>query len=205
MLAITIDQQDGRYPGKLKERLGNLAPRSLALLGSGQLLEQQLVGLVCSARCPGRIILQTYEMTKELARSQGAVVSGFQSPVERECLRIFLRESHPVILCLARSLHPLRLPKQWQLAIKKGTMLIVSPFTNQTRRITVQSARKRNLVVIGLADKVWIPYAAPGSNTMAIAEKSTSMNVPILTFKGGENAVLITLGETTVDKATMTR
>ncbi len=194
MTAITLDRQDGEYPGKLKERLGDLAPRSLALLGPTKLFEQQLVGLVCSAKCPGSIILQTYEMAKKLARSQGAVVSGFQSPLERECLRVFLREKHPVVVCLARCLHPLRLPKEWQSAIGNGAMLIISPFTKQPRRITVQSARKRNLVVVGLADKVWIPYAAPGSNTLALAERAITMKSSVLSFNEAGNTALFEMG-----------
>ena len=39
-----------------------------------------------------------------------AVISGFHTAVEKECLRIFLRGPQPLVICPARGLDPFQLP-----------------------------------------------------------------------------------------------
>jgi len=50
-----------------------------------------------------------------LGRDDGVtVISGFHTPVEKECLRILLRGSQPVIICPARSIEGMRIPPTWK-------------------------------------------------------------------------------------------
>ena len=90
--------------------LGQCAPLRLSVLGDLAFLRRDKLGLFCSVKCPGDLILRAYDYAKRLRDDGVAVIGGFHSPVEQECLRILLRGTQPVIICPARSLGEMRLP-----------------------------------------------------------------------------------------------
>jgi predicted Rossmann fold nucleotide-binding protein DprA/Smf involved in DNA uptake len=176
---VRITLEDSEYPVRLRERLGDDAPSVLATIGAVGLLNQLLLALLCSVRCPGSAILEAYETAKKVARSQWVVVSGFHSPMEKECLRILLRAKHPVVLCVARSLDTMGIPAEWREHIQASRMLLLSPFAKAHRRNTTKMAEVRNQVVVALAEKAWIPYAAPGGKTRVLASKVARWSVNV--------------------------
>lgn len=98
------------------------------------------------------------------------VISGFHSPIEEECLRILLRGSQPVIVCPARAIETMRVPTAIRAAFEAGRVLFLSPFNGQPKRITKESAVRRNEVVAALADDAYIAHVAPGGSTARIAQ-----------------------------------
>jgi hypothetical protein len=60
------------------------------------------------------------------ARNLG-VISRFHTPVEQQCLRIFLQGPR-IVICPARGLDRFLLPAEWQQKFKRGELLIVNPF-----------------------------------------------------------------------------
>ena len=91
-----------------------------------------------------------------------AVISGFHTAVEKECLRIFLRGPQPIIICPARGIEPFQLPSDWQTKYDRGELLIISPFDASIRRPTKETAEIRNRLVLDLASNLTIIYASPG-------------------------------------------
>ena len=66
--------------------------------GNFRLLDKPLTALFCSNRCPGDIILKTYDLARAKRDAGEPAVGGFQTPMERECLRLLLRGSqHPPV------------------------------------------------------------------------------------------------------------
>lgn len=159
-LAIT----DPLYPPHLRERLGKEAPAKLSILGHAGLLALPKTALFCSARCPGSAILRAYDQAAHWRDTSRCVISGFHSPVEKECLRILLRGTSPVIVCPARSL-PKRLPPEWQAPLVGNRMLILSIFPPEESRITSALAARRNEAVAALADEVWFAHMVEGGQT----------------------------------------
>jgi predicted Rossmann fold nucleotide-binding protein DprA/Smf involved in DNA uptake len=106
------------------------------------------------------------------------VVSGFHSPVEKECLRILLRGKQPIIVCLARAFGKIRLPSDWRPALESGRLLLLSPFERRPRRPDAESAQRRNELVAALADEVLIIYAQPGGGTERISELVNRWRIP---------------------------
>jgi hypothetical protein len=49
-----------------------------------------LLGVFCSVKCPASLILKAYDVSRELAAQGLTVISGFQSPVEKEVLTVLL-------------------------------------------------------------------------------------------------------------------
>ena len=173
---IARDAED--YPAMLSARLGENAPAELILLGDQGLLRSRKTALFCSARTPGDAILRTHDAARRMRDEGVTVTSGFHSPIERECLRILLRGKQPVIICPARAIDAMRIPKECRAAFDKGRILFLSPFSGQPRRITKESARRRNDVVAALADDAYIAHVSPGGGTAQIALMLEGWHVP---------------------------
>lgn len=169
MTPFTLSATDPRYPARLREQPGAEAPPELHTLGNLDLLRQPKTALFCSARCPGDAILRAYDQAAKWRDTGRCVISGFHSPVEKECLRILLRGDAPVILCPARGL-PQRLPAPQAIAVAGGRMLFLSCFPPEVIRITAALAARRNELVAALADEVWFAHIAPGGQMERLAE-----------------------------------
>jgi predicted Rossmann fold nucleotide-binding protein DprA/Smf involved in DNA uptake len=162
----------------LESRLGNDAPSQLWAIGNPEIFAGHKVALFCSVRCPGNAILGAHDAAQKLREEGVTVVSGFQSPVEKECLRILLRGKQPIIIVLARSMEKIRLPAAWRTALDAGRLLILSPFDNWPSRPTVDSARQRNELVAALADEALIIYAQAGGAIERISDLIQRWRVP---------------------------
>jgi predicted Rossmann fold nucleotide-binding protein DprA/Smf involved in DNA uptake len=187
-------QGDRDYPSVLQDRLGADAPACLYATGKVSILRHHLLGLVCSIRCPGNIILKTLDAVRVLRDAGVVVIGGFHSPMEKECLDILLRGKQPVILCPARALKGLRLTQGARQAWKDGRLLILSTFADSVRRTTSTLAVQRNNLVAALADAVWAPHAAPGGKTWQTVHGALERGQPVFTFDVTDNATLIDAG-----------
>jgi len=167
---------------------------AFAQLGSAALLQSHKIGLLCSRRCPGTIVVQTLDLALALRDSAATVVGGFQSSMEQECLETLLRGKHPVIVCPARSIDGMRLPAAWKSAIAEKRLLIASPFRARQRRATVELAEERNRFVADLADEVIIAHASPGGQLERLCGELAKCSKPIWTLDDPVNAHLISLG-----------
>ena len=172
-----IESVAAQYPACLRERLGADVPPELSALGNLDLLALPKTALFCSSRCPGKVILTTYDQAARWRDADRCVISGFHSPVEKECLKILLRGDAPVILCPAHSMLE-RLPAQWAIAVAGGRMLILSCFPKTDRRVTTDLAARRNDFVAALADEVFIAHATPGGRMERLAKRLEQQRCP---------------------------
>lgn len=163
MIPIELSASDVRYPARLSERLGRNAPTRLFAVGNLDLLTLPKTAIFCSARCPGHVLLATYDQTARWRDEGRCIISGFHSPVEKECLRILLRGKQPIVICPARSLEGMRLPAAWKSPLAEGRLLLLSSFGAKHQRVTAQLASKRNHFVAALTAEIFVVYAAPGS------------------------------------------
>lgn len=175
-----LTKHSSDYPSILIDRLGNDAPESIACIGNINILSLPKIALFCSKEAPGSVILHTFDKVAGFRDNGRCVISGFHSPLEKECLKILLRGSQPMILCLARALEGMRINEDFRAAIEKDRMLILSPFVNSPKRITRESALLRNKFVAALCDEVFISYAGKGSYTEFIMRLLNSWNIPVL-------------------------
>ncbi len=168
----------------------DLANRSVAAMGTVQLLNHRKLALVCSRKCPGDVILKTYDFARLVRGSGLAIVSGFHSTIEKDCLPILLRGSDPIIIVQGHRLSTSRLPIEWQKAIRNGRLLLLSPFGENDRRVTTELAAERNRFVATISDDVLIPYATPGSKTEADALSLLAAGRRVCTFDDRPGSLL---------------
>ncbi|MEX0803766.1 MAG: DNA-processing protein DprA [Candidatus Binatia bacterium] len=185
MNPTVLNSTDANYPARLRERLGEDAPRTLTGLGAPALLSQPKTGLFCSVRCPGDKILAAYDTARKLRDDGIAVISGFHSPVEKECLRILLRGNQPIIICLARALEKIRLPADWRRPLQAGRLLVIAPFEKRPRRPTTESSYQRNELIASLSDEAIIIHAEPGGRIERISELVKQWKIPLRTMTRG--------------------
>ncbi len=196
-----ITQTDPNYPEQLKTHLETEAPETIWAWGEVNLLTShnacrrgELWALFCSGKCPGEIILKTHDLAQRFRRLGISTIGGFHSPVEKECLRVLLRGEQPIIICPARSIENMRLKPEWKRALSENRLLILSIFAGKVRQPTVELARRRNIFVAALADRIFIAHAAEGSRTLEFAKTVTEWGKPVFTFKVEANRSLLQLG-----------
>ena len=181
---------------------GGLASQ-IQLLGNPHILDEELTAIFCSAQCPGDLILKTYNLARAMRDSGTPVIGGFQTPMEKECLRLLLRGSQPVVIYPARSIENMRIPVDWRHALKEERLLVISHFPKHLRRPTAVAAEQRNDLVASLANQVFIIHAALGGKTEAFARQLLAIGKPILTLDSPANANLVEMGGHGVALSTM--
>lgn len=190
----TIMRTDKYYPAVLQNRLGVAAPAQLYALGETAILRQRLLGLICSIQCPGSIVFKTFDTIRALRDAGVAMVGGFLSPMEQDCLDILLRGKQPIILCPARGLKGLRLGKKARQAVNEGRLLVLSAFADDVRNTTAAQAVRRNNLVAALTDALFVPYASPNGKTWTTVHAALKRNQPVFTFDVSDNAPLLDSG-----------
>ncbi len=196
-----ITQKETNYPAGLKDYLKTATPEIIWVRGNIGLfpgantsLNGDLWTFFCSSKCPGEIILKAHELAQAFKETGVPTIGGYHSPVERECLRVLLRGSQPILLCPARSIENMRLKPAWKGALAGGRLLIVSIFGGFHRRSTAALAKQRNVFVAALSDKICIAHAAKNSKTLEFAEMIVAWGKPIFTFEVPANDALFQLG-----------
>ena len=175
--------------------LGPDAPTALQTWGDAPILERApLVALLCSLKCPGELILKTYDLARRLRDEGIAVIGGFHSPMEREALHILLKGQQPLVICLGRSLEGARLPGAYRRPLEEGRLLLLSPFEASQCRLTAQRARERNLLVGALAERILILHAEPGGKVAEACGEFVRWGKPVLAVRHPANEHLATLG-----------
>jgi predicted Rossmann fold nucleotide-binding protein DprA/Smf involved in DNA uptake len=178
-------------------------PARIWALGNTAILREPLLGFLCSKKCPGDIILQTYDLARHLRDAGIAVIGGFHSPMERECLDLLLRGEQPVVVCPARGIEGMRLPPSWKTVVSERRLLILSLFEPKWRRVTRELAEQRNRFVADLAHSVLVPHAAPGGTLERLCLTLLATGQTVLTLDHRENDGILAAGAQPISNATV--
>ena len=171
-MVTSISQGENGYPVELVHYLGEQAPATITLRGNEDLWFRRatpLLALFCSGKAPGSVILQLHDQAQQWRTAGVTIISGFHSPAEQEALVVLLRGPGAVIVCPARGIDRMRLKPEYKEPLAAGRLLLVSPFGEQVRRITTETAMERNRFVAALAEQILIAHAEPGSKTEQLA------------------------------------
>ena len=191
-------------PPALRRCTDSTADTPISIIGDPALLDRKPIALFCSVQCPGDLILKSYDLARTLRANPAAFIGGFQSPIEKEFLELLLRQpthlpahtalpSPSVIICPARGLANMRIPRHWRDPLAAGRLLLLSTLPDSLRRPTAASASRRNTCVAALAYRILILHAAQGSKTEALCQQALAAK-PVYTLPSPHNAHLIALG-----------
>lgn len=191
---VYLHRVDPDFPAELRNRLADEAPERISILGDLEVLKEKKTAFFCSSKCPGDIIRKTYDLAKKWHEDGVTVISGFHSPLEKECLIILLRGKQPVIICPARSIDTMRIKAEFRTPLAEGRLLFLSPFPSRDKRMTARTAMIRNRVTAAMADEVFVAYAEKGGKIETLCRELAARAKPLMTFAGDSNANLLALG-----------
>src|SRR3989304_2662916 len=200
MNSTRLDKNSGSYPEVLSRYLGHHAPKTLTAIGNPDILQSKTLTIFCSNKCPGNIILKTYDVMRQIRKRGITVISGFHSAIERECLNILLTGRQSVIICPARSIEGMRIKPEYRKPLEDGRLLILSPFSGKEKRISSDKAVRRNYFVAALATAIFIPYAAPGSKTKTFCQELLKWGKQVYTIDDAKNTHLMEEGIPTISQ-----
>lgn len=165
-----------------------------SIRGQSALLDRKMTAVFCSVSCPGEIILRLRRFADECRGTDRTVLGGFHTPVEKNLLDMLMRRDVPVIVCPARGIGTMRMPKKWREAIKKGTMAVVSPFDDTHTRITSELSVQRNRFIAALANDILIAHASAGGKLERFAQELIDEGRRVWTFESEWNRGLMEMG-----------
>lgn len=178
------------------------------------------IAILCSSRCTGTVIVHGLDVALALKNAPITIVSGFQSPLEKESLKFLLKGSVQLVVCPARSAVGMRVPAAWKKPMESGRLTIRSFIDEQTnansdpsvdrskddsakaitpprllpKRPTTDLAEQRNRFVCSISDAVLILHASPGGKLERLAAELLVAGRLVWTLDDPANAQLIASG-----------
>ncbi len=102
-------------------------------------------------------MLKSYDWAKEQRKQGNCIICGNHSQIEKDVFEILLKGKQPLILVLARGMKT-----KWKSKIEKAVnekrLVVVSPFEKVIKRVTRETAKKRNRKIIEISDNILIGY-----------------------------------------------
>lgn len=132
----------------IKEHIGNKA-----------LLDLNKTAFLCSRKVPASIVLKCYDWAIQQREEKNCVISGFHSQIEKDVFHYLIKGNQPIIVVLARGLKQ-KIDPEFLEPIEKGRLLIITPFEEKVKRVTTETAKVRNQMMIELADNITIGFAS---------------------------------------------
>ena len=131
--------------------------------GNKDIIKLYKTAFLCSRKCPADIVLKSLDWAKSKKDKGECVISCFHSRIEKDVFDILLKGTQPLILVLARGMKK-RWPKEIKNAVEQERLLIISPFDETITHITQETAKKRNEIMVDIADEVFLVYAKQNGN-----------------------------------------
>ena len=125
-------------------------------LGNKQLLSLHKIGFIASRHASTLDVIPTLDWAVDISKSTDvAVVSGFQSPLEKDVLKFLLRGVCPIIIVLARGMYR-KLPESLQSPMDQQRILVISNEPDTITRVSEITAHNRNEYVKSISDEMKI-------------------------------------------------
>jgi predicted Rossmann fold nucleotide-binding protein DprA/Smf involved in DNA uptake len=125
--------------------------------GNIKILDSQKTAFLCSQKCPADIILKSYDWAKEQRKQGNCIICGNHSQIEKDVFEILLKGKQSLILVLARGMKTIWNP-EIEKAVDEKRILVISPFEKEIKRVTRETAKKRNEKILKICDKIIVGY-----------------------------------------------
>lgn len=121
-------------------------------------------------------------------------VSGFQSLVEQEVLRVLLRGPAPFLWFRARGLPMRRVEPATRSALQEGRLLMLSACPPIVTRPNRKTTWQRDLLMTAMADALLVGYASPGGQADRLVHQALAWGKPTYALDHPANERLFALG-----------
>jgi hypothetical protein len=156
-----------------------MKPEIVDMVGNKDLLVLPKTAFLCSRRIPAGAVLKCYDWAIAERDAGRCVISGFHSRIEKDVLHYLLKGTQPIIVALARGLKT-RIEPELKEALSGDRLLIITPFGGEVKRVTAETAKTRNAMMLDLADEIVIGYASKGG--MLEQQLAENKEKPLITL-----------------------
>ena len=191
--SVGIDYRTLDVPEQAVSLFGR-KPSTLWYLGNTSLLSQPLVGVVSARAGTSNLSPNTSELLRQLAGLQATFIGGWHSPLEKESLKILLRESPPTIICLAKSINRFGFLQELKTLLNQDRLLLLTHCTPNAKRISRDASIRRNHLVAGLAKALLVLAAPEGGATYKLAASVIELGKPVFAPAHPANKSLFACG-----------
>ncbi|MDE6553539.1 MAG: hypothetical protein K2K98_11390 [Muribaculaceae bacterium] len=146
-------------------------------LGDISLLDRKKIGYFASNKIASLSVLPTLDWATEVAkRDDVAIVSGFQSKMEREVLDILLRGRCGIICVLARPIYKV-IPDKYHNAYAQDRILFISHNTAKSTMTSRHLCKKRNEYIASISDELVFSFLTPESSLYHLSQLTTRVSI----------------------------
>lgn len=174
-------------------RLGDKVPPKLWAVGNIDLLSRRKIAVFSSIKCPANLAISSHSLAMRLDHPEVAVISGFQSPVEKDILHTLLKLGTATIVCSPTGIIRDIAREDFKQPLINGKLLILSTQIIP-KVLSAKRAVEQNYLAAALADSAVICYASPGGKTEQLARELFSWDISVYTFVASHNSVLLAEG-----------
>lgn len=146
-------------------------------LGNMDLLILHKVGFLASRKVVPSSVIPTINWTNKVSHDPNvAIVSGFQSTLEREVLDIVLKGTCGIIYVLNRSLYR-QIPLNLRSAFDSNRILFISLTSEKTTRPSAVNAALRNRYITDIADTLVFASVDEASSLHQLTQTDKSTEI----------------------------
>ena len=146
-------------------------------LGDISLLDRKKIGYFASNKIASLSVLPTLDWATEVAkRDDVAIVSGFQSKMEREVLDILLRGRCGIIRVLARPIYKV-IPDKYHNAYAQDRILFISHNTAKSTMTSRHLCKKRNEYIASISDELVFSSLTSDSSLYPLSVIRKTINI----------------------------
>jgi predicted Rossmann fold nucleotide-binding protein DprA/Smf involved in DNA uptake len=148
-------------------------------IGNKRILKLPKTAFLCSRQVPSPVILKCYDWAIEQRDAGNCIISGFHNVIEKDVLHYLLKGNQPIIIALARGLKK-KIEKEFQKPLENGRLLIITPFEEDVKKVTLKTSMIRNQLMIELAKTVVIGWAKKGGRIDELIKETCKKKVVFL-------------------------
>ncbi len=146
-------------------------------LGDQAIWKLHKTAFLCSRKVPAAQVLKCYDWAIAMRNAGKCVMLGAHSQLEKDVLHYLLKGAQPVVLVLARGMK-----KKWESAldaeVRKGRLLVMSPFDEKITRVTSDTALVRNRFMLEHAQEIVVGHiTSDGMLEKVLAERGLKVTM----------------------------
>lgn len=207
-----LERDDKDYPKKLIARLHQDAPGRIYYFGSLEFLDKFTMGVISADAISGLGLMAANQLLFTIREYDINYIGSWFSVMETEIFRLGLwRANQDVTLFSSKGLakenfetylktrfypplHEFPERDEYFRRAEENELLMISIVDPDVGKMTRKNIIERNYIACMMSDVVFIPFAAKGTKTFAMAKRLLSKDVPLFTTDCEENSDIHELG-----------
>jgi len=188
-----ISNSSPNYPVELGNYFAARSPK-LWCIGDQTILKKELLGVVSARMSDPDLAMKASTLLSDSGASEGAFISGWHSPLEKEALHVLLTQPAKIVFCTAKSLTSISPSPEIKDLIARGGALLLTHCGPKAKRISRDASLRRNELVLGLSRTLLVLSAPEDSSSFKLAVRALGTGRRVFVIEHPMNRDLLNSG-----------